>query len=159
VPFLGACDRNKFAMVLPRLLPWTTDDLNKAITSGTLATLTSSTPGPPLSISEFERAVRYRVNGAGPPGSEQANSCAGELVELLIRLGNSSLITSQHHLTRCLFAAFKVMLQLDVISASAIQRVLISLSQESPPPLYLIRFLLECSTLTPTLSQSICTQV
>lgn len=34
--------------------------------------LASRTPGPPLVSPDFERAIKYRVNPAGKPGTEQA---------------------------------------------------------------------------------------
>lgn len=92
-------------------------------------------------------------------GSEQANNCGAELVELMIRLGSSHTISNQPHMKRCLFTAFKVIITLDVISVSALQRVLLSFASQPRPPLFYMKFLYECSQNKPQLSQFICTQV
>jgi hypothetical protein len=170
VPFLGACDRNALAALLPRLLPWTQPDLEAANEAGTLAALLAAAGVPdraPLGCAEFERAVRYRCNAAGKPGSEPHAAAAADVVELVVRFGSAleqpgspAAAASLPHVRRCVFAALEVLCRSDAVGAASLGKCVVKLAGEQPhPPLLLLRLVHECARQRPALAQLVCTQV
>jgi hypothetical protein len=134
-------------------------DLAQAQADGSLSL--AACPGPPLLAPDFERAVRYRANAAGPPGSDQAAAASAELVEQVVALGSNLPGTAAGAQQRkCVFCALEVLCRSDAVGGAALQRAMTSLAAPSmpgmAPPLLLMRLVMEALRQRPVLAHFAC---
>ncbi len=110
--------------------------------------------GEPLSIQNFEQAIRFRINAAGPKDTQAAYEAAADIISCVARI-----VPRPEYVQRSIFAAFEVLCRSDAVGVNALQRALGRLSQERPVPLLLLRLLLECTRQQRGLGQFVCQQV
>ena len=113
----------------------------------------SETEGRPLSISNFEQAVRLKIKHAGPKDSNAAIRCATTIICSVAH------IVPSPEVQRSVFAAFEVLCSSSAVSLKSLEEALIQLSQEQPMPMSLLRLLLECTRQRRGLGQFICQKI
>lgn len=143
-------------MLMTQLVPWTNDDLSNPERRNLLDAQIARS-GPPLSVVEFDKALRYIVNSAGKPGSEAAVNRAADLVAMVVRLVDKPNVPETF--LRSVFTALKVLSASDIIGMVAIQKAIHGMAAAVPVPLLYMRFLHEATRQNRNLGQFVCTQI